>query len=104
MTASVASRPPRRSAPLRPPVPVARKESCEVLCSGRKNQIKILNLSERVLINKAIYYLSVYKIGNGWGFLRGSEEQAYFWGLIGERHLAAAAPPYVTRLIIHPAD
>lgn len=51
-----------RSVPLVPP---ARKDSCEVSCSGRKKQIKILNLSERVLINKAVYYPSVHKSEKG---------------------------------------
>lgn len=53
---------PSRSVPLVPP---ARKDSREVSCSGRKKQIKILNLSERVLINKAVYYPSVHKSEKG---------------------------------------
>lgn len=56
------------------------KESCEVLCSGRKKQIKILNLSERVLINKAIYYLSVYKIEKGSGLFTRERGAGLFWG------------------------
>lgn len=62
-----------RGAPLCPLIPAARKESCEVLCSGRKNQIKILNLSERVLINKVIYYPSVHKSEKGSGLFTGEQ-------------------------------
>lgn len=51
-----------------PPVPPARKESCEVSCSGRKKQIKILNLSERVPINTAVYYPPPVKVKKGRGF------------------------------------
>lgn len=77
-----------------PPIPAARKESCEVLCSGGKNQIKILNLSERVLINKAIYYPSVHKRQ------KGSEGRAYF----GAAAAPTQPPPTVTGLILQPAD
>lgn len=71
---------PRRAAPSVRPIPPARKESCEVLCSGRKNQIKILNLSERVPINKAIYYLSVYKIEKGSGLFTRERGAGLFGG------------------------
>lgn len=63
-----------------PPIPAARKESCEVLCSGGKNQIKILNLSERVLINKAIYYPSVHKRQKGPGLFTRERGAGLFWG------------------------
>lgn len=74
MVASVTFCPPvstRWSLPLCPLMSVAHKEFCATLCSGRKNRIKILNLSSPVLVNNAIYYC-------GWDILWGGEEQAYF--------------------------